>query len=110
MKLPPMKAEKPTSTHVSLLFQKQVGLNCKVWDVGNIFASGCQGLGDNVKYCADPIDGELVFVADNTLTATVEDQGIKLIECQGDCDQDWDCDVSEITSAIRGCQRNYARY
>jgi hypothetical protein len=55
----------------------------------------------NVEYCADPIDGELVFVADNTSNDTVEDQGIKLLECQGDCDQDWDCDVSNRTSAIQ---------
>ena len=96
-----MKAEKPASTHISLLFQKQVGLNCKVWDAENVFGSVCQGLGDSVEYCAEPIDGELVFIADNTSNETVEDQGIKLLECQGDCDQDWDCDVSDVTGAIQ---------
>ena len=99
--LPTMKSAKPASTHISLLFQKSVGLNRKVGDAEKMFGSMCQGLGGNVEYCADPINGELVFVADNMSNETVEDQGIKLLECQGDCDQDWDYDVSDIASAIQ---------
>jgi hypothetical protein len=58
--------------------------------------------GMNMCYVAKP--GEVVFVWDDTDLpqgmSQLEASKLKLGACQGDCDNDWDCDVSDFCSCL----------
>jgi hypothetical protein len=56
--------------------------------------------GMNMCYVAQ--EGELVFVWDNldVPLGLRANYNLKLDECQGDCDSDWDCDVSDFCACL----------
>ena len=69
----------------------QWGLNCYERD-GTETVPGCTGGGESGKdYCYVPPSGELVLMGDEDEPAA----NFPLGECEGDCDNDGDCAVSE---------------